>query len=52
MNFWMLFSALLPIVQEVLKSIASAEAAGKDPAVTHQTIVDHVAALPAKIREA
>lgn len=51
MNFWMLFTALLPIVEQIAKAIEAAALAGKDPAVVHQTIVDHAAQLPAKIRE-
>jgi hypothetical protein len=51
MNFWMLFTELLPIAEQIAKAIAAAEAAGKDPALIHQTVIDHAAQLPAKIRE-
>ena len=51
MNFWMLFTELLPIAEQVAKAIANATAAGKDPELIHQTVIDHFAKLPAKIRE-
>lgn len=50
MNFWMLFTALIPIAEQITKAIADAIAAGKDPAVIHQTVVDHASQLAAKIR--
>ena len=50
MNWLLLVQALLPVVDEVLKAIAAAQAAGKAPADIHSTVVDHVAQLPAKIR--
>lgn len=51
MNYWLLIQALLPIGEEIVKAIADAQAAGKAPADIHQTVVDHTAALPAKIRQ-
>jgi hypothetical protein len=51
MNFWTLFTELLPVAEQIAKAIAAAAAAGKDPALIHQTVIDHAAQLPAKIRE-
>jgi len=51
MNFFALISGLLPIAEEIFKAIQDAIAAGKSALDVHQTIVDHAAALPAKIRE-
>ena len=51
MNWFLLFQAIFQIGTEAAKAIAEAIAAGKDPVVIHQTITDHIAALPAKIRE-
>lgn len=51
MNWWNLISALLPLVQEVITAVGQAQAAGKSPDTIHSTVTDHVAQLPAKIRE-
>lgn len=51
MRWFQLIAALLPIAEEVFASITDALNAGKKPADIHSTVVDHVAALPAKIRE-
>jgi hypothetical protein len=51
MNFWMLFTELLPIAEQIAKAITAAEAAGKNPALIHSIITDHAAQLAAKIRE-
>lgn len=51
MNWFRLIAELMPVVEEVIKSIADALAAGKSPIAIHGTIADHAAALPAKIRE-
>ena len=52
MNWLDLVVELLPVAEEeIVKAVADAKAAGKDPASTHTTIADHLAQLPAKIRE-
>lgn len=51
MNWALLLQILGPMIGEIAKAISDAEAAGKSPDLIHQTITDHVAALPAKIRE-
>jgi hypothetical protein len=38
------------LIEEVFKSVTDALSAGKPAADVHQTIVDHVAELPAKVR--
>jgi hypothetical protein len=50
MNWFQLVTALLPVVEEIFKSVESAKAAGKTPETIHANIVDHVAALPGVIR--
>jgi hypothetical protein len=50
MNYFQLIIALLPYLEEIFKAVADAKAAGTPPAATHQTIADHFALLPAKIR--
>jgi hypothetical protein len=42
--------ALIPVAEAVIKAVSDAQAAGKPPADTHQTIADHLAELPGKIR--
>ena len=50
MKWFQLFASLLPLIEELVKSIGDAISAGKSPTDVHQTIVDHVAELPAKVR--
>lgn len=51
MKWFQLIAALLPVVEETFAAIEDAINAGKSTAAIHSTVVDHVAALPAKIRE-
>ena len=50
MNWLKLIITLVPIVEEVVKAIGDAQAAGKHPDSIHATTVDHIAELPGKIR--
>lgn len=50
MNWLKLVLAVLPIVEEVIKAVGDAQAAGKPSDAVHNTVVDHVALLPGKIR--
>ena len=50
MKWFQLIASLLPIAEAIFKSIEDALSAGKQPADIHQTIVDHAAELPAKVR--
>lgn len=50
MNFLRLAYTLLPLAEEVFRSIEDAIRAGKSQDDIHQTIVDHAVELPAKIR--
>jgi len=50
MNWIKLVLAVLPIVEEIIKAVGDASAAGKSPDAMHNTVVDHTAQLPAKIR--
>ena len=51
MQWFNLAAAILAISEEVFKAISDALNAGKQPAAIHAAITDHVAQLPAKIRE-
>jgi len=41
---------LAPVVEELIKAIEDAHAAGKATSEVHNTVLDHLAELPAKIR--
>ena len=50
MNWVKLILALVPVVEQVIKAIGDAQAAGKHADSIHATAIDHVAELPGKIR--
>jgi hypothetical protein len=52
MKYFALITELLPVIEAIFNAVEETIAAGKDPVVLRDTIMDHMTQMPGKIRAA